>query len=269
MASLRTLPLAVVCCLALAACDRGPTFDASSIPAYQQSLQKIEATLSAADRHRLEVALVALAAGGGVDYVRFGKFDQASVAGPATLDGVVNPTFLLERMRSRIDGKTAAAVIRRVADDIDVEISGAESQRQSVGKELKAIIIDNARISWSRIADNPAPVMEFAVYNGSHIPISAVLVNATLTSPRRAGPLAVGSLAYRFSNLLQPGVQETAKIHLGNDGTDLARRLADVYNIDLAVAVTNIDRGDGRRLMRINADVLDVLEQRRDLLRGG
>jgi hypothetical protein len=270
MASLRTSCLAVVCCLLLAACDPGgPTFDTSSVPAYQKSLREIEAPLSAAERHRLEVALVALAAGGGADYVAFSKFDQTNVTELAALDGVANSAFLLERMRSRIAGKTATAVIRRVADDIDIQISGAESQRQSVGKELKAIIIDNARFSWNRGITNPMPIMQFDFYNGSRIPVSAVLLNATLTAPGVRAPLAVGSLAYRFPNPLQPGVQQKVTINLGNSGIDLAQRLADVYNVDLAIKVTNIDQGDGKRLMRINADVLDVLEQRRDLLRGG
>ena len=58
---LRMLSFAVSCCLALAACHREPTFDASSLPAYQRSLSKIEASLSAADQDRLKIALAALA----------------------------------------------------------------------------------------------------------------------------------------------------------------------------------------------------------------
>ena len=91
--------------------------------------------------------------------------------------------------------------------------------------------------------------MQFDVYNGSHVPISGVLLSATLTAQGVAAPLAVGSLAYRFPNPLQPGVQQKVNFFLGNSGIDLAQRLADVYNVDLAIKVTNIDQADGKRLM--------------------
>ena len=55
--------LALLACLALAACDHDPTFDASSPEAYQKSLGEITAKLNAEDQRRLQIALLTLALG--------------------------------------------------------------------------------------------------------------------------------------------------------------------------------------------------------------
>ena len=62
---------AMLCCLALAACDHEPTFDASSLAAYQKSLSEITARLNAEDKHKLQIALLTLAAGNSADYTPF------------------------------------------------------------------------------------------------------------------------------------------------------------------------------------------------------
>ena len=100
---------AVLCCLALAACDSEPLFDASSVPAYQKSLDAINARLNLQDRNRLKIALVTLAAGGTAEFTRAGL--PRVPANIAALESVANPTPLLDRMRPTIEGKTAAAVI--------------------------------------------------------------------------------------------------------------------------------------------------------------
>ena len=99
MTAVRTLCFAVVCCLALAACDREPTFDASSLPAYQKSLTAINARLSVQDRQKLQLALLTLAAGGGADYTAFALANPSSIANMEALDGIANPLIFLDRSR--------------------------------------------------------------------------------------------------------------------------------------------------------------------------
>src|SRR5271169_4676009 len=90
MTAVRTLAFAVLCCLALAACDHEPTFDASSLPAYQKSLSDINARLSAQDRHKLQMALLTLAAGGSADYTAVALANPSSIVNIEALDGVAN-----------------------------------------------------------------------------------------------------------------------------------------------------------------------------------
>ncbi len=60
---MRISHLALLACLALAAYDHDPTFDASSPAAYQKSLGEITAKLSVEDQRRLQFALLTLALG--------------------------------------------------------------------------------------------------------------------------------------------------------------------------------------------------------------
>jgi hypothetical protein len=269
MTAVRTLAFAVLCCLALAACDHDPTFDASSLPAYQKSLSDINARLSAQDRHKLQMALLTLVAGGSADYTAVALANPSSIVNIEALDGVPNPLQLLDRMRSRIEGRTAAAVIRRVADDLDYAISRAEAQTKGAEKQLAAFVIENSRFRWDHGKRTTNPTAEFSVYNGSTMPISRIYLRGELTTPELKTPLAMGGLAYLFANLLQPGAQQQVTVNLGTPVGWTAKQLETVYDADLKLKVSNIDDASGRRLLVVNSDVLDTLRRKRDVLRGG
>jgi hypothetical protein len=269
MTAVRTLCFAVLCCFALAACDIEPTFDASSLPAYQKSLSEIKTRLSAEDQRKLQLALLTLAAGGAADYTAFALANPSSIANMEALDGVANPLILLDRMRPRIEGRSAAAVIRNVANDLDYAISRAEAQSSGAEKELAALIIENPRYRWDRSKGNSRRTAEFSVYNGSTMPISRIYLSGELTTPGRKTPLAVGGLIYRFGNPLQPGAQQQVSVDLGTPGDWTAKQLETVYDADLKLKVSNIDDANGRRLLAVNTDVLDTLRHKRAVLRGG
>ncbi len=85
--------LALLCCLALAACDDAPRFDASSLAAYQKSLRDIKATLSARDQQRLDVALITQAAGNATGNLPLANPQLVAVL--SALDGVADPLTLI------------------------------------------------------------------------------------------------------------------------------------------------------------------------------
>jgi hypothetical protein len=274
--------------LMLAACERAPTFDASSLPAYQRSLSDIKARLSAGDRHRLQLALLTLAAGEGANYSAFAMANPQAVDDMEALDGVVNPLILLDRMRPRIAGRTAAAVIRTVADDLDFAISRAEAQTGGARSELGGFVIENARFFNQQAAQfaiykgsrvvrlfsepgkpRDQPTAQFSIYNGSRIAVSAIYVSGTVMVPGLKTPLSTGSLRYAFARPLQPGAAELVTVDLGLPSGWAAKQLEGVYNADVTFTVANVDDTSGKRLLAVNSDVIDTMRKKRDELRGG
>ena len=197
--------LALLCCLALAACDDAPRFDASSLPAYQKSLRDIKATLSARDQQRLDVALITQAAGYATGNLPLAN--PQSLAVLSELDRVADPLTLifLDRLRPKIDGRSAAKVIALVADDLDFAISRAEEQSAGTDKILAAVTVENPRYYWNRGKYSDQPSIEFSVANRGTSTIRGITVNGVLTMHGRAEPLAAGHLYYVFSSALQPG----------------------------------------------------------------
>jgi hypothetical protein len=268
MTAMRISYFAVVCCLALAACDHQPTFDASSLPAYQKSLGEIKARLSGNDQHKLQIALMTLVAGSTADFSAFAEANPPAVVNFESLDGFANPLAFLDRMRPAIQGKSAASVIRHVADDLDFAISRAQEQANGgAEKALAAFVIEHARFSWDRRNRNIQPIVEFSVYNGSRNSISAIYLSSELTTPDRDMPLVMGDVNYRFVNPLQPGAQQEVKVFLVVPGPWMAKQLETAYDRELKLKVSNIDDSNGKRLLSINIGRLDVMRKKRDALR--
>lgn len=263
----KALGAAALCCLALAACDSEPLFDASSVPAYQKSLEAINARLNVQDRNRLKIALVTLTAGGAAEFVvTSGPGVPANIA---ALEGVANPTLLLDRMRPKIEGKTAAAVVGIVVADIDAEIARAEGHLgdPDADKTLSKIVIENERYYWDRTWRPDRATVQFSIYNGSAKPISRVYLGAVLASRGRATPWAAGALFYSFTPALQPGTQQQAIIFI-TQGELADTELKRVYDASLTLKVTNADDTAGRKLLVFNSDLIEAMRMERLVLRG-
>src|SRR4029077_14481624 len=130
------------------------------------SLDAINARLNVQERNRLKIALVTLAAGGAAEFTQAGL--PRVPANIAALEGVANPTLLLDRMRPTIEGKTAAAVIGIVVAHIDAEIARAEGQLggADTDKMLSKIVIENERYDWDRTGRPDRATIKFSIYNG-------------------------------------------------------------------------------------------------------
>lgn len=270
---MRNFWVATLCCVVLAACDRQPTFDASSLPAYQKSLSQIIAHLNAHDRQKLEIALGVIAAG------YLAASDAAQLTKPGSIETLksaennTTPAIYLARLSPKIQGRSAAAVIHTVIDDLDTTISRAEAHSAGSEKLLPAIVIENPRYYWGKDDDRSGrfpdkPIVEFSIYNGGKEIISRIYVNGVLTTHGSARPLANGELNYDFPSGLQPGEQQLVRIIPMATNNFAKERLQDVYNADFAVKLINIEDEKGRTLLYVNADVLDAMRKTRDLLRG-
>jgi hypothetical protein len=258
---------AALCCFALAVCDSEPQFDTSSVPAYQKSYGAINARLNEQDHNRLKIALRTLAAGGAAEFTLLAR--PGAQAHIEALEGVADPTLLLDRMRPKIEGKTAAAVIRTVVADLDAEIARAEGRLGSADadKTLSKIVIENERYHWERTGMTEHATVQFSIYNGSAKAISHVFLSGVLASRGRATPWATGALDYGFTPALQPGTQLQAKIFIGR-GEFADSELARVYDASLTLKVTNADDTAGRRLLIVNSDIIESMRLERFVLRG-
>ena len=261
------LGAAALCCLALAACDPEPQFDTSSVPAYQKSLDVINARLNMQERNRLKIALVTLAVGGATEFTRAGLLRVPPNI--AALEGVANPTIVLDRMRPTIEGKTAAAVIGIVVADIDAEIARAEGHlgNPDADKTLSKIVIENERYVWDQTGRPDRATVKFSIYNGSAKAISRVYLGAVLSSRGRAAPWASGALFHSFTPALQPGTQQQAIIFI-TSGELADTELKRVYDADLTLKVTNADDTAGRKLLVFNSDLIEAMRMERLVLRG-
>jgi len=261
------LVAAALCCFAVAACDSEPVFDTSSVPAYQKSFGVIDARLNEQDRNRLKIALRTLAAGGAAEFTLLAR--PGGQAHIEALEGVANPTIVLDRMRPKIEGKTAAAVIRTVVADLDAAIARTEGQLGSADadKTLSKIVIENERYHWEQTGMSEHATVQFSIYNGSAKAISHVFLSGVLASRGRAAPWATGALDYGFFPALQPGTQQQVKIFIGR-GAFADSELERVYDAFLTLKVTNADDTSGRRLLIVNSDLIESMRMERLALRG-
>jgi hypothetical protein len=258
----------VLCCLTLTACDHEPTFDASSLPAYQKSLNEIRARLSAPDQRKLETALLTLAVGDAADTDELQLANPGSLAVLASLSGVANPLTYLDRLRRRINGRSGAGVIRLVTSELDAQISQAESQLAGVEKLLAPVVIDHPRYYWTGGKAQSHPAIEFSVNNGSKNAISRIYVSGVLTSHDRLTPWARGIIIHSFERGLLPGEQVQVTIAATGTNAWTDNRLASIYDADFRLKVINIENTNGQKLVPLNLDALEVMRKKRDALRG-
>jgi len=268
MKTVRMFSCLVLCCLALTACEREQAFDASSLSAYQKSLRDITPKLSAQDQRKLEIALVTLTFGNAADTNGPQFANPESLAVVASLTGIPNPQTYFDKLRSRINGRSAAGVIRLASSELEAQISQAESQLAGVEKSLAPVVIDHPRYYWTgggRVRGRPT--IEFSVYNGSKNAISRIYVRGVLTTHDRPTPWAKSIIIHSFERELQPGEQVPVTISVSgiNSWTDI--RLARLYDADFTLKVINIENTNGQKLVPLNLDALEVMRQKRDALR--
>jgi hypothetical protein len=242
--------LAALCCLLLSGCVVDPSFDTSDWNAYQQSLGTVKSKLNNDELRRLDVAL---------KYLLFEGVPVGSELVPDNVMfrvGATNPNSVLRRLAPRIDGRTAAAVVRDLANRLDTEISEAEAVLQSGGAALKSVEIGSPRYYWRRSGFVEQPVIEFSIFNGSKTSISRVYLNGVLTTPNRSIPWVKQSFSRTFRGGLEP--RERLQVTLDpNSGGWNDRQLKDVYNADLKIVVTNFEDANGQKAIAVDSDQLD------------
>jgi hypothetical protein len=153
---MRISHLTLLACLALAACDHDPTFDASSPAAYQKTLGEITAKLSAEDQRRLQIALLTLALGNTAQSNGLQSAPPKALNDLVTLATVSDPMRYLDRVRPAIGGRSGPEVIQRVASDLESEISRSDARSAAAYKLLTAVAVDHPRYYWDHRRNLPS-----------------------------------------------------------------------------------------------------------------
>jgi hypothetical protein len=223
--------------------------------------------LNVQDRNRLKIALRTLEVGGAVEFTQAGR--PRVPASIAALESVDDSTLLLDRIRPKIEGKTAAAVIGIVVADIDAAIARAEGQLggTDADKTLSKIVIENERYYWERNGNFEHASVQFSIYNGGAKAITRVYLSGVVTSRSRATPWSTGPLVYSFSPVLKPGTQQQAKIYITR-GELADTDLEQLYDAGLTLKLTNADDSTGRKLLVFKSDNIEAMRLERLVLAG-
>jgi hypothetical protein len=264
---MRRATFAFFACLALGACDREPLFDATNLIAYQSSFNAINARLSAADQHRLDIALRTLAGGYILAYQAVPLPGAGGLTNVATLDGTIPREIYLARMKSSINGKSAAAIIDRVKSDLDRAIAYADLQPASARQQLEAVVVENPRYYWNRGKTADQAIIEFSVYNGSKEPIQSLYLDAAISSGKHEW--ARTGIHYGFAQPFEPGEMLHVKFSPPAPTGLAEKQLESVYDPDFTLKVANAYDMNGNWLLNVNADVVEAMRKQRELLRGG
>jgi hypothetical protein len=263
---MRISHLALLACLALAACDHDPTFDASSPPRIKKVSVKSPRKLSAEDQRKLQIALLTLVLGNTAQSNTLQSATPKALNDLVTLDTVSDPMRYLERVRPAIGGRSGPEVIRRVASDLDSEISRSDSRSAAAYKLLTAVAVDHPRYYWDHRRN--LPTIEFSVYNGSKDVLSRIYANGVLAVHGRAGKWVTTGLNYKFERGLLPGVAVPITVAPRLFSPQTAKQLEAFYDADVTVKVTNAEDASGQKIIPVDTDILEGMRIKRDFLRG-
>jgi hypothetical protein len=264
---MKRLGLVILCCFLLAGCITDPVFDMSSWTAYQTSLAAIKAKLSNDDLRRLEVALRYLL----MESMPGFKIDGQVLEAPsgtyeAARGNLSNSYLVLARLGPRINGSSAAAVIKNVSIKLDAEIADTEERLPGVEGVLGSVEIDAPRYYWRRSGYAEQPVIEFTVRNVGKSAISRVFFSSVLTSPNRTIPWARQEFVQTFRGGLEPREKQQLTIQPSyaawNDP-----QLKYLSDAELKVVVTNFIDANEQSANAVDTASLDIKRKVRTALR--
>jgi len=225
----------------IAGCSK-PTIDASTDESMKASSQKVRETLPEARRAEFDEAIQLLA---------FSQIDMKDLFS----EGAIGAGGIEGKMRSALDGKTAAARIKaerqaREREQALDEIKELEAKRQAATlarQELKKFEVLRSRFyKRERQYMGEQPIIELSVKNGTSSPVSRAYFEGTIASPGRSVPWLQDTFNYSISGGLEPG--EKAEWSLApNQFSDWGKVDAPSDAI-FTVTVEKLDGADGETL---------------------
>ena len=251
--------LAILCCSFLTACIFDPTFDTSSLEKFQRSSDAVRAKLGNDDLRRLEIALKYLLLEGAQ------RVDGQMLNSMIAKEGFPTLQVTLARLGPKINGKSAAAIIRDLSIKLDAEIAQIESRMRNADGALAAVEVGSPAYYWRRSGYNNKPVIEFTVYNGGKVPISRVFLGGVLTTPNRTIPWVSQELTLSFKGGLEPREKKQMKFDPTN-GEWADKSLSDLTNAELKLTVINYEDARGEKVIAVDSNSLEVRRRVRSLL---
>lgn len=267
--------------LLLASCsENSPTIDASSVDAFQKSLQSVRQSLPEEQRGTFDNALMQLAVPENHDAdTLFGALTSLAAI-PTTPEG------LMARLGPEINGKTGAEVLslaaERSRERYKRQLSAVEAEIASLMDELAAaesslseaesirakIKVSEAKYYWTSSRFSEEPTLDFKISNLTDIPIRRVFFHGLLETPGRSVPWVDASFNYSFAGGIEPGETQHLKLapNIFSDGWG-NRDLKDRRDLVFAVTVQNFEDADGNRLVDVDQAGIEKLRKRLESLK--
>jgi hypothetical protein len=258
---MKRLSLAIVCCFLLAGCIFDPVFDTSSWDAYQRSSAAIRARLGNDDLRRLDIAL---------KYLVAESTPRIEAGGPmlsnvAVRSNLFNPDAVLARLAPRINGRSAAALIKDLSIRLDAEIEQTAAMLQTVENVSSAVEISAPSYYWKKSGYLEQPVIEFTIRNNGKSAISRAYFRLALTSPGRSIPWARQEFVQTFKGGLEP--REKQQLTLQPRTAEWSDpQLKVLPNAELRVTVVNFEDATGEKVIAVDSGNLDLKRQVRAAL---
>lgn len=249
---MKRLSLTILCFLLLSGCVFDPVFDTSNWQTYQDSLTAVKARLSNDDLRRLDIALKYLA----IENTLKAEADLQMASDIAAVASRLTPVMMFTQLRPRINGKSAAAVIKDLSLKLDTEIARAEGRLENAGTAAEAVEISSAAYYWKRSGRLEQPAIEFAVFNGGKAPISRIYFRFVLTTPNRSVPWAKQDFIQTFKGGLEPREKRQLSLQPYGDWSD--PQLKNLPNAELKVAVLNFEDANGQRVIGVDRGSLEL-----------
>jgi uncharacterized protein DUF6694 len=243
---------AILFCFLLSGCIFDPVFDTSNWESFQTSVGEVTAKLSNDDLRRLDIALKYLASEG----MPRVEIDSQVPNRAAAAGDRANPFLIFTQLRSRINGKSAATIIKDLSIKLDAEISQAEARLQSVEGVAGSVEVSSPGYYWKRSGRLEQPAIEFAVFNAGKLPISRVYFRIALTTPNRPIPWAKQDYVQVFNGGLEP--REKRQLSLQPHGEWSDPQLRYLSNAELKVTVLNFEDAIGQRMIPVDKGSLEL-----------
>jgi hypothetical protein len=257
---MKQLSLTILFCLLLSGCIFDPTFNMASWDTYQTSLAAMKAKLGNDDLRRLDIAMKYLA----IENTLKAQANVQMVNNIAVAANNLSPVAIFIQLRPKIDGKSAAAVIRDLSIKLDTEISRANAKLADGDNSAKSVEITSPGYFWKRNGRIEQPAIEFAIFNGGKSPISRVYFRLALTTPNRSIPWAKQDYVEVFKGGLEPREKRQLSLQPRGDWSD--PQLKNLPDAVLKVDVINYEDADGQRMIGIDQESLELKRKVRSVL---
>jgi hypothetical protein len=249
---MKRLSLAILCCFLLSGCIFDPAFDMSSWESYQASLAAMKAKLGQDDLRRLDIALKYLA----IENTLKMQADVQMASNVAAITNNLNPIQIFIALRPKINGVSAAAILRDLPLKLDTEIAQAEAGLQREDSIQKSVEITTPGYYWKRSGRFEQPAIEFAVFNGGTSAISRVHFRLALTTPNRTIPWAKQDYIEVFHGGLEP--HERRQLSLQPQGAWTDPQLKYLTDAVLKVDVLNYEDANGQKMLAVDKGSLEL-----------
>ena len=256
----KQLSLIILGLFLLSGCVFDPVFDTSNWQTYQDSMAAVKTRLSNDDLRRLDTALKYLA----IESTLKAEADVQMASNIGAVESRLNPVMMFTQLRPRINGKSAAAVIKDLSLKLDAEIARAEGRLEDDAGASGAIEISSAEYYWKRNGRLEQPAIEFAVFNGSKAPISRIYFRFALITPNRSIPWAKQDFIQTFKGGLEP--RERRRLSLQPYGDWVDPQLKNLPYAELKVDVINFEDANGQKMIGTDRGRLELKRKLRAAL---